>query len=63
MLRVLPSCPRFFGVNHYSYLGYLDYDERPHLHVGYPTLCSLHPLAYNVTTRHDLGSHAGIDFF
>jgi len=30
----------FFGgeaVNHYSYSVYLDYDERPHLQVGYPS--------------------------
>ena len=26
-----------FSINHYSYLGYLVYDERPHLHAGCPT--------------------------
>ena len=27
----------FLLVNHYSYSDYLAYDERPHIHVGYPT--------------------------
>ena len=44
MAEELPACKGLPGFlfyfilrNQYSYSDYLGYDERPHLHVGYPT--------------------------
>lgn len=35
--KTSPAACIFLGGNHYLYAVYLDYDERPHLLVGYPS--------------------------
>ena len=49
----------FFLINHiYSYSDYLAYDERPHLHAGYPTPMPV-PASHEVIPRYRVAIRPG----